>query len=339
MYDDYSGLAALGKMVNDTLPVENIIKTVSSVPDVSAAMRSISLSEAAIRRMEFNTRRIIDAGTIGQVIIHKAAIERIVDRAGFVDTINMQSRMMQNLGNAISQIQVISKNVGSIADQCSGITAALEAFGKRMSYIEEYGLSTSKFTTALERALYEVSVKDTQWMIDPDELLRRTTENYEAETDEEKRIIESVSAVDSPAVKPGIINASYILKQILLFLISTIIGGLIQIQMENVIKNDVPQSVYINNYYFNQINETLTIEGYNISLIDNLGYRIVNTDITVRLKPDCSSRVIGHLKRGAVVLAIRKYKKWVEITWTDVEGNSYTGFIQNYKLTRLGKRK
>ena len=129
MYDDYSGLAALGKMVNDTLPVENIIKTVSSVPDVSAAMRSISLSEAAIRRMEFNTRRIIDAGTIGQVIIHKAAIERIVDRAGFVDTINMQSRMMQNLGNAISQIQVISKNVGSIADQCSGITAALDAFG------------------------------------------------------------------------------------------------------------------------------------------------------------------------------------------------------------------
>lgn len=51
MYDDYSGLAALGKMVNDPLPVENIIKTVSSVPDVSAAMRSISLSEAAINRL------------------------------------------------------------------------------------------------------------------------------------------------------------------------------------------------------------------------------------------------------------------------------------------------
>ena len=100
--------------------------------------------------------------------------------------------------------------------------------------------------------------------------------------------------------------------------------------------NEYGDLVFENEY---GASKTVTIEGYDISLIDNFGYRIVNTDITVRLKPDCSSRVIGHLKRGAVVLAIRKYKKWVEITWTDVEGNSYTGFIQNYKLTRLGKRK
>ena len=83
----------------------------------------------------------------------------------------------------------------------------------------------------------------------------------------------------------------------------------------------------INNYY--------TISN-NISpdLLNDLSYRIiVENNVMPRLKPNCSSRVTGHLNIGHVVMVLQKHKKWILVSWKDENGIECSGWIQNYKVT------
>ena len=81
-----------------------------------------------------------------------------------------------------------------------------------------------------------------------------------------------------------------------------------------------------NNYYINELK--IDADYWNI-----FQYRIVNqNNVMPRIKPDCTSRVMGHLSEGCVVQQFNKYRKWVQIYWKDEEGNDCSGWIQNYKL-------
>ncbi len=84
-----------------------------------------------------------------------------------------------------------------------------------------------------------------------------------------------------------------------------------------------------NNYYINEMN-------IDAEYLNMCQYRIINqNNVKPRLKPDCSSRVTDYLEEGQVVQIYDRYKKWVQISWTDENGDSCFGWIQNYKLTEF----
>ena len=84
-----------------------------------------------------------------------------------------------------------------------------------------------------------------------------------------------------------------------------------------------------NNYYVNDLE-------ISAEMLNAMSYRIVvKNDVVPRIKPDCSSRVMGHLNIGQVVTVSRKYKKRVKIEWEDECGNYYSGWVQNYELTKF----
>ncbi len=65
---------------------------------------------------------------------------------------------------------------------------------------------------------------------------------------------------------------------------------------------------------YNTYNNTVEM-GFDAEFMNQVGYRIANqNDVMPRVKPDCSSRVTGHLYIGEVVNISDKHKKWSEIT-------------------------
>lgn len=95
------------------------------------------------------------------------------------------------------------------------------------------------------------------------------------------------------------------------------------------LSNTYNTTIEVNNYYVNDLE-------ISAEMLNGMSYRIViKNDVMPRIKPDCSSRVMGHLNIGQVVTVSRKYKKWVKIEWEDESGNYYSGWVQNYKLTKF----
>ncbi len=93
--------------------------------------------------------------------------------------------------------------------------------------------------------------------------------------------------------------------------------------------NTYNTTIEVNNYYVNDLE-------ISAEMLNAMSYRIVvKNDVMPRIKPDCSSRVMGHLNIGQVVTVSQKYKKWVKVEWEDECGNYYSGWAQNYKLTKF----
>lgn len=93
--------------------------------------------------------------------------------------------------------------------------------------------------------------------------------------------------------------------------------------------NTYNTTIEVNNYYVNDLE-------ISAGMLNAMSYRIiVKNDVMPRIKPDCSSCVMGHLNIGQVVTVFRKYKKWVKIEWEDECGNYYSGWVQNYKLAKF----
>lgn len=95
----------------------------------------------------------------------------------------------------------------------------------------------------------------------------------------------------------------------------------------------------VNNTYNNitEVTYNYTIEmGIDAEVLNALGYRIINqNNVMPRIKPDCSSTVTGHLYIGQVVNVTDKWKKWIEITWKNDDGEYCSGWIQNYKVSEF----
>lgn len=93
--------------------------------------------------------------------------------------------------------------------------------------------------------------------------------------------------------------------------------------------NTYNTTIEVNNYYVNDLE-------ISAEMLNAMSYRIVvKNNVMPRIKPDCASRVTGHLNMGRVVTISKKYRKWVKIDWEDEDGNYCSGWVQNYKLTKF----
>ena len=91
----------------------------------------------------------------------------------------------------------------------------------------------------------------------------------------------------------------------------------------------VNNTTVVNNYYVGEMQ-------IDKDVLNAMSYRIVNeNNVRPRLKPDNSSRVMGDLSIGQVVIVCEKYKKWIKVSWEDEEGNTYYGWIQHYKVMKF----
>lgn len=86
-----------------------------------------------------------------------------------------------------------------------------------------------------------------------------------------------------------------------------------------------------------EVNNTYTVDiGIDAEFMNRIGCRIINqNNVMPRMKPNCSSTVMGHLFIGQVVYISDKKKKWIEVNWKDEEGNYCFGWIQNYKVSKF----
>lgn len=70
------------------------------------------------------------------------------------------------------------------------------------------------------------------------------------------------------------------------------------------------------------------------NMLNLTGYCIISEpNCMVRIHPDRSSRVVGHLQVGRVVRIVDKWKKWIRISWVNSDQELFCGWIQNYKVT------
>ena len=301
------------------------------MPNPEAWVNRLGVSASAIEQAVMNMQRISMALPVDRFYErHISSIEAAVNRPGLSDVLEKHDRMLQNIGNVLALYGSMAEKVAHVSDTYSGIVTALDVFQSRISQIEELGLNYSRMASAVGLALQRTS-DDSE--LEVDDITRMAAECYEAETEEERNVLQAViKPAQDEAAKTKKAKFSEIVKRLLWFLLTTIAASLIDVGVQKVLINNPPE---INQYYIQNITNNLIIEGYEVNELNDWGYRIVNREIILRAKPGRSSYVTGHLQRGTVVRVIRKYKKWHEVTWTDESGESCFGWIQNYTLSTL----
>ena len=331
-YDDYSGIINIAESIGRASRL-GVTPHFSEMvlPDPDVWQHRLGISETAIEQALRNVERITTALSFDQYYErHISAIEAMVNRPGLSDMLEQHDRMLQNMGNMLTLYGSMAERAANVSDTYSGIVAALDSFQSRISQIEEIGLNYSKMTSAVGLALQRASDESD---FEVENVTRIVAECYDAETEEEEMVLQAIINPSKDEVaKPQKAKFSEIVKKLLWFLLTTITASLIDGGVQNVLNNNPP---VINQYYIQNITNNLVIEGYEVGELNDWGYRIVNREIILRAKPGRSSYVTGHLHKGTVVRVIRKYKKWVEVTWVDENGDSYIGWIQNYTLSEL----
>ena len=335
-YDEFSGIINIAESIGRASHL-GVTPHFSEMvlPDPDVWQHRLGISETAIEQAMRNVERITTALQVDQYYErHISAFEAMVNRPGLSDMLEQHDRMLQNMGNMLTLYGSMAERAANVSDTYSGIVAALDSFQSRISQIEEIGLNYSKMASAVGLALQRASAGSD---FEVESVSRIAAECYDVETEEERMVLQAViNPSEDKAAKTQKAKFSEIVKKLLWFLLTTIAASLIDVGVQKAINNNPP---VINQYYIQNVTNNLVIEGYKVGELNDLGYRIVNREIILRDKPGRSSYVTGHLQKGTVVRVIRKYKKWVEITWMDESSDSNFGWIQNYKLTPLHDRR
>ncbi|MBO5425420.1 MAG: hypothetical protein J6A25_07890 [Lachnospiraceae bacterium] len=234
------------------------------------------------------------------------------------------TKLQENLGvsKALSGMQNINKlysvRLSSMLERYTNLEN-LKGIREISKLLQEYDFE--KIGNAYQNALGQVDwTKD----VSVEEIAEDVAEQYISECSEDnKQIDEIVSLSESKE------NRKKITRDDIRFFIEVVTFLLLIGGKPQVVNNTYNNTTVINNFY--------TIEtGMDAQLLNAMGCRIINeNNVMPRVKPDCSSRVTGHLYIGQVVSVSDKWKKWIEINWTDSEGNYCTGWIQNYKVTEF----
>jgi hypothetical protein len=107
----------------------------------------------------------------------------------------------------------------------------------------------------------------------------------------------------------------------------------------NILSNTIYDNTIAKNNKIAFISTENIIEDYFVveSVLNNENriFFVGDKVIKPRVKPDCSSAVVGNLEPGRVVYAIEKKKKWIHILWKNEKGEECCGWIQNWKLEYL----
>ena len=205
-----------------------------------------------------------------------------------------------------------------IPDYTEGISAALRAY------------DATRLSSAVQSVFARLDWTNTIRM---SELVEEVAEEYieenELEEEASEEIREVVAAQDGKHLteKQRRIWEVYIYPFLSSFMISFFFYILSsQPKQPTTIINNTTQ---VNNYYIVEM-------GMDTDVLNEYNFRIIcENDVMPRIKPDCSLRVVEHLPVGKMVYIVDKYRKWIQITWKNDEGEYCSGWIQNYKVQKF----
>ena len=263
----------------------------------------------------------------------KESIDRMNEQVGNMVQVFDSTLLLQNQSKFIRMSSQISEQMRyslkwtqNIVD-FSEVSNILTQLSKEInvSYRELYKtLDKYDYTKLIEIMQDTLKVYDYSNPFDVNAMTDQITEVYIA--DEETEVTETSENIEAKDRKEYVKN----IRDWIGFCI-TIIGFFISIYSLVSTKPSTTSNttIEVNNYYVNDLEICA-------EMLNAMSYRIVVTNnVMPRIKPDCTSRVIGHLNIGQVVMVSGKYKKWVKIDWEDINGNQYSGWVQNYKLTKF----
>lgn len=237
-----------------------------------------------------------------------------------------QSRFVEMASQISEQMPKPLKVIRDFGD-FSAVTNTLMKFSKEMntSYQEMFKVLQLYDFDKLSKIIQgTLKICDDGSLFDVNEITEQIAETYIA--DEETGLTEKNRNSNVDAGKEYINN----IRDWISFCI-TIISFLLTIYslVSTKPSNTYNTNIEINNYYVNDLE-------ISADLLNAMSYRIIVKDnVMPRIKSDCSSRVIGHLNTGQAVTVSEKYKKWVNISWEDENGNCCSGWVQKYKVAKF----
>lgn len=286
-----------------------------------------NINDSFIRISEIMRNSILRFDISAEV---KESITRMNDQVKNIVKVYDSTLLMQNQRKFIEMSTQVTKQLRDSMEimrdigNLSELSKNLAQFAKviDVSYKDMYKILQQYDYAKLTKIMQDtLKAYDYNNQFDVNIITEQITEAYIADEEDEQN--EYIEAKDKKEYVKDIRDWVSFYIAIISFFIS--IYSLVSTKPSNTYNT----TIEVNNYYVNDLE-------ISAEMLNAMSYRIVvKNDVMPRIKPDCSSRVMGHLNIGQVVTVSRKYKKWVKIEWEDECGNYYSGWAQNYKLTKF----
>ncbi len=286
-----------------------------------------NINDSFIRISEIMRNSILRFDISAEV---KESITRMNDQVKNIVKVYDSTLLMQNQRKFIEMSTQVTKQLRDSMEimrdigNLSELSKNLAQFAKviDVSYKDMYKILQQYDYAKLTKIMQDtLKAYDYNNQFDVNIITEQITEAYIADEEDEQN--EYIEAKDKKEYVKDIRDWVSFYIAIISFFIS--IYSLVSTKPSNTYNT----TIEVNNYYVNDLE-------ISAEMLNAMSYRIVvKNDVMPRIKPDCSSRVMGHLNIGQVVTVSRKYKKWVKIEWEDECGNYYSGWVQNYKLAKF----
>ena len=286
-----------------------------------------NINDSFIRISEIMRNSILRFDISAEV---KESITRMNDQVKNIVKVYDSTLLMQNQRKFIEMSTQVTKQLRDSMEimrdigNLSELSKKLAQFAKviDVSYKDMYKILQQYDYAKLTKIMQDtLKAYDYNNPFDVNIITEQITEAYIADEEDEQN--EYIEAKDKKEYVKDIRDWVSFYIAIISFFIS--IYSLVSTKPSNTYNT----TIEVNNYYVNDLE-------ISAEMLNAMSYRIVvKNDVMPRIKPDCSSRVMGHLNIGQVVTVSRKYKKWVKIEWEDECGNYYSGWVQNYKLAKF----
>lgn len=286
-----------------------------------------NINDSFIRISEIMRNSILRFDISAEV---KESITRMNDQVKNIVKVYDSTLLMQNQRKFIEMSTQVTKQLRDSMEimwdigDLSELSKKLAQFAKiiDVSYKDMYKILQQYDYAKLTKIMQDtLKAYDYNNPFDVNIITEQITEAYIADEEDEQN--EYIEAKDKKEYVKDIRDWVSFYIAIISFFIS--IYSLVSTKPSNTYNT----TIEVNNYYVNDLE-------ISAGMLNAMSYRIiVKNDVMPRIKPDCSSCVMGHLNIGQVVTVSRKYKKWVKIEWEDECGNYYSGWVQNYKLAKF----
>lgn len=286
-----------------------------------------NINDSFIRISEIMRNSILRFDISAEV---KESITRMNDQVKNIVKVYDSTLLMQNQRKFIEMSTQVTKQLRDSMEimrdigNLSELSKNLAQFAKviDVSYKDMYKILQQYDYAKLTKIMQDtLKAYDYNNPFDVNIITEQITEAYIADEEDEQN--EYIEAKDKKEYVKDIRDWVSFYIAIISFFIS--IYSLVSTKPSNTYNT----TIEVNNYYVNDLE-------ISAEMLNAMSYRIVvKNDVMPRIKPDCSSCVMGHLNIGQVVTVSRKYKKWVKIEWEDECGNYYSGWVQNYKLAKF----
>lgn len=238
-----------------------------------------------------------------------------------ISMLEIQQQVIEGFSPQIKFLQTANRYLNYI-EKFSSVSDGYRGFLNKWAVSNEYRAQMQKQYDfeKLMGILQDVTVYQTSAQFDTEAVTNAVTEEYVKDEPELSNTGSSLSEEDKNERIKGIRDWIGFWLTVIGFMIS--VYSLVSTKPSDTYNT----AVEVNNYYVRDLE-------INAVMLNEMSYRIVREDgVMPRIKPDCSSRVTGHLHMGQIVMISGKYRKWVEINWEDEAGNYHSGWVQSYRL-------